>query len=437
MREDGLTVTDDGHDAEDVATILGSSQAPWVEPEELKILVVEDDKDDAYFISRTITEVGGFDIEAVFASNVEDALKIAEFETFDAALIDFLVGGECGPDLIPRLRNRVPKCAMLLLTGQLTPSVHHHALNSGAVASLSKDELTAWRLEVALRHALHATHTMNELEGRRLSLGTERERNAAVAVLSSVLPKYVAATLDQLVDYTSKLEALLCENRHQAAACEARSARYLADDISTYCRDLVEYVEGRNDAELNGQFFDLQSVVLDVSRLVEAGCQRRDIQFSISFEEEPLIVSASENVLRHSLVLLVGSLVDILPDGCTLNASFGSNSRQQILTLNCKDEGGSGCSVRLANSDQQMLNSLRVLLAPSGFDMRFAGTDCDTCEVAQIRINKASGVARCGQVPRHFAFGDKCPESEDLQACPPAQPSHSSTVANIAVPTDA
>jgi DNA-binding NtrC family response regulator len=99
------------------------------------VLIVDDDT----AILRTFTRVlqrAGYVTET--AENGNEALEKIEVRTYDAALIDVVLGDSCGVDLLPRIEQRSPKTVKIMMTGADSPEKKAEACRNGAVAYLTK-----------------------------------------------------------------------------------------------------------------------------------------------------------------------------------------------------------------------------------------------------------------------------------------------------------
>ena len=119
----------------------------------LKILVIEDDPKTANAI-RTGLRGEGYD--AAVAKNGEDGLSLLNADTFDLVVLDWMLPGRDGIEILKALRARGTKTPVLLLTARDTIEDRVLGLDSGADDYLVKPfafaELLA-RLRALLRRA--------------------------------------------------------------------------------------------------------------------------------------------------------------------------------------------------------------------------------------------------------------------------------------------
>lgn len=128
-----------------------------------KILLVEDDEDDAFFIKDSFSErVKGPHPIITHAETPQAALDYLSKESFDICLFDYRLGEMDGIDLIQLVRAKGIHCPIILLTGHGDQEIAVQAMKAGAIDYLVKSKLTAGSLEQAIRYAIQL-HKEEEL----------------------------------------------------------------------------------------------------------------------------------------------------------------------------------------------------------------------------------------------------------------------------------
>ena len=121
----------------------------------LKILLVEDDEDDAFFIKDIMADSGVEPRPKIkHALNPKTALKILESETFDVCLFDYRLGEMNGMDLLRRVRKMGVDTPIIFLTGQDDQEIAVEAMRSGATDFRTKSNLTPESLIQSIRFAM-------------------------------------------------------------------------------------------------------------------------------------------------------------------------------------------------------------------------------------------------------------------------------------------
>lgn len=148
----------------------------------IDLLVVDDDAEFRATVVRRFVR-RGFQVQE--ASSAEDALNELERRRFDVALIDLVMPGMSGVELLKRIRASSPECEVLLLTGQGTIETAVEAMKSGAYDYLTKpfplaelevliqkafEKAQLGRENVQLKAALERTRPASEIVGRSAAM---------------------------------------------------------------------------------------------------------------------------------------------------------------------------------------------------------------------------------------------------------------------------
>jgi CheY-like chemotaxis protein len=131
---------------------------PWIKasvvPEPaLNVLVIDDMPEDRMAV-RLALEARGFVLQE--AADAKHGLKLAESSTPDCILLDYVLPGTEGLEVLESLRQpggTLP-CAVVMLTRPGTADVATSAMNAGALDYLVKDRLDADVLRRAIRGAV-------------------------------------------------------------------------------------------------------------------------------------------------------------------------------------------------------------------------------------------------------------------------------------------
>jgi len=99
------------------------------------ILIVDDDKSILY-VFTLILQKKGYNVET--AETCREAMKKAENQLFDLALIDAILPDVNGLELVSRLETMQPQMVKIIITGLPSEENAATALNNGASAFLTK-----------------------------------------------------------------------------------------------------------------------------------------------------------------------------------------------------------------------------------------------------------------------------------------------------------
>ncbi len=105
------------------------------EQKKARILVVDDEPYICVAISRWLENDG---YESACATSVDDALKLLDKEFFELLILDILMPGKSGMDLLRLVRKELPDMAVMMATGVEDRTVAIEALQLGAYGYMIK-----------------------------------------------------------------------------------------------------------------------------------------------------------------------------------------------------------------------------------------------------------------------------------------------------------
>lgn len=140
-----------------------------------RILVVDDDEDDAFLISDLLADADITDLDVDWRRNVTSAIEALTSSRYDVCLLDYRLGKDTGLAVL-EARSRLPfHVPIILLTGQDDRDIDIAAMQAGASFFLPKDDLNATALEKAIRYAIEEAR-------RRFGLERMARRDALTGV---------------------------------------------------------------------------------------------------------------------------------------------------------------------------------------------------------------------------------------------------------------
>ena len=163
---------------------------------QMHLLLVDDDAVDRMAVRRTIGKSGlasAAVIEAEDADAALEHLKTVELAAaFDCVLLDYNLVGDTGLDVLRRMRDAGLTTPVVMLTGQSDPLTAAALIKAGAADFLTKDGLSAPRLEQAVRSAVRIA---------RAERAAEESRERLAATLRSIADAVITLDLDGRITY--------------------------------------------------------------------------------------------------------------------------------------------------------------------------------------------------------------------------------------------
>ena len=105
------------------------------DPQKIDLLLVDDDADFRESVARRFMR-RGFQVQE--ATHGEQALQLSDLRSFDVVVLDMVMPGLSGIEVLQRLKLTHPECEVILLTGQGTIETAVQAMKLGAYDFLTK-----------------------------------------------------------------------------------------------------------------------------------------------------------------------------------------------------------------------------------------------------------------------------------------------------------
>ena len=166
----------------------------------VRILLIEDNEDDAVFIRELLAEAKEVSLDLECASQLSTGLKRLAQGEFDIVLLDLSLPDSQGLDTFDRVNSQAPDVTIVVLSGLDDESVALRAVQKGAQDYLVKGEINSNLLTRAIRYAVERKRT--EEQARE-----EAAINAALLKLETTLGRAqgVQAVCEIAVELVSQL----------------------------------------------------------------------------------------------------------------------------------------------------------------------------------------------------------------------------------------
>ncbi|MFT3879635.1 MAG: ATP-binding protein [Gemmatales bacterium] len=129
-----------------------------------KVLLIDDDDSDYFLTKDMLAEIDPDGFEIDWKANYETGLEALCSGNHDICLLDNRLGARSGIDLLSDAKGRGCFIPVIILTGQSERDVDYSAMKLGAADFLEKKELTAAKLDRAIRYTLLQHLHSGELE---------------------------------------------------------------------------------------------------------------------------------------------------------------------------------------------------------------------------------------------------------------------------------
>ncbi len=144
---------------------------------EVKILLIEDDEDDAFLVREYLSDVKNYVCVLDWEPNPEVGKSKILQEKYDLFLIDFYLGKSTGLSIIDFIRKNQILTPAILLTGRNDAQLDVDASVAGAFDYLVKGDLRADILERSIRYSIKQGRVIRELNEKEKKYRSLFERS--------------------------------------------------------------------------------------------------------------------------------------------------------------------------------------------------------------------------------------------------------------------
>ncbi len=145
--------------------------------EEIKILLIEDDEDDAFLVREYLSDVKNFVCVLDWEPNPERGKKKILEGGYDLFLIDFYLGKSTGLSIIDFIQKNQILTPAILLTGRSDAQIDVDASMAGAFDYLIKGDLRPDILERSIRYSIKQGRIIRELDEKEKKYRSLFERS--------------------------------------------------------------------------------------------------------------------------------------------------------------------------------------------------------------------------------------------------------------------
>ena len=122
--------------------------------EMVRILLIEDDPDDAELVREALAEAEGLTYTLTHAWRFAEALEVLEREKFDIVLLDLWLADASGFDTLAGVRGRSPGVPVVVLTGLDDEAFGVEAARHGACDYLVKGRADGASIACSIQDAI-------------------------------------------------------------------------------------------------------------------------------------------------------------------------------------------------------------------------------------------------------------------------------------------
>ncbi len=275
--------------------------------ERYKVILIEDDRvDQEAFLRFVKDEVLPYD--CTVADSVSEAISILDADTFDIAIVDYLLGDGTAFDIFDSIKD-IP---FIIATGAGDEGVAVRAMKAGASDYLIKDHERNYLkvLPVSVENVVKGKETEEKLKTydrlkNELAVTVSQELRTLLGIFKGIISNAMSGGL-------GVISSQLWKSLEIADKTIDRLAKIISDFLD------ISKIETGN-VQLQKTQVDIQEVVSESIGLLASLAKEKRIKLLASLPPEPnLAVYADHSLVRQILVNLIDNTIKFSPMGNTI-----------------------------------------------------------------------------------------------------------------------
>ena len=207
----------------------------------IRVLLIEDDEDDVLLTKEYLHESEHYHFDIGWEPDHKQAREKMTSNQYDIFLVDYMLGGENGLELIKYAQDKGVLTPCILLTGQGDLKVDLDASRYGAADYLVKADLSPSLLERSIRYALSQASVIRELD--------EKEKKYRSLFERSIDPIFLASESLQLTDVNNSFLKYFNYSVDEALSITIKELFANEDDYN-HCHSALKKTEQIRDFEV-------------------------------------------------------------------------------------------------------------------------------------------------------------------------------------------
>jgi len=331
---------------------------------EIKILMIDDDKDDFMIVQDIIKDIIHHKYTIDWRPSFEEGLKAIDEKKHDVYLIDYKLGAKTGLELIKKAIGSGCEAPMIILTGENNFEVDEQAMKAGAADYMVKGTISGQILESSIRYAISNTNHRREMN--ELNAALEKRVKSRTIILEETLNK-LEKSQNELIEAKNKAE-ITAQIAEKASKAKTDFLSSMSHEIRTPLNAVIGFTKVVLETNINNKqkeylnaiktsgdiLLVLINDILDLAK-VEAGkmtFEYAPFKLSSSFSE---ILQLFEKEISETNLQLVKIYDPAIPD-----VLIGDSLRLHQIILNLvgnavkfTKEGKITAGVKLLNEDAE------------------------------------------------------------------------------------
>ncbi len=281
--------------------------SPLAVPSEIiRVLLIDDNEDDAMITQATLTQIRGVAFEAEWASTYQQGLQKLKENSHDICLLDYCLGHQTGLQVLGEALKFGCHTPIIMMTGATDREIDLQAIKLGAADYVIKGETNPGLLERVIRHARERRKAADEREQLTQQLVESSRRLGMAEVATDVLHN-----IGNVMNSLNVSAGLIVQHvRDMPVGDVQRTATLLSthqDDLGTFFTNdskgqrvlafltqLGNHLNEQHDQACQ----DLEAIITQIDHVKDIIAAQEDLAGTSGIHEPVLLKDLVENALK-------------------------------------------------------------------------------------------------------------------------------------------
>lgn len=295
--------------------------------EKLKVLIVEDNPNDALIVKKRLQKDNAFDYEITHVASGEEALLNLEKNVYNIVLLDYNLPKKGGLEILEEIKQKNIEVPVVMVTGQGDEIVAAQLIKEGALDYLPKRENYEDAVPFMIRKTIAEFRSKAERERLQKEIALRKEEleriNAQLMELDRMKSDFVANVVHELRTPLTIIKGNLDNiDAGFAGDVQPKQKEILGDvfrvinRLSRLINDLLDLSKIESGKmELNKESLDIVTLAGEVVKTFETLAANKHIGLVKEFPDKALHVNADRDKLTQVFVNLMGNAIKFTDKG--------------------------------------------------------------------------------------------------------------------------
>src|SRR3989338_2893539 len=285
--------------------------------EKLKVLMVEDNPNDALIVKKRLQKDNAFDYEITHVVSGEEALLNLEKNVYNIVLLDYNLPKKGGLEILEEIKEKNIEAPVVMITGQGDEIVAAQLIKEGALDYLPKRENYEDAVPFMIRKTIVEFRAKLERENLQKEIALRKEElekiNSQLMELDRMKSDFVANVAHELRTPLTIIKGNLDNiDKGFAGEVQPKQKEKLIDvfrvinRLSRLVSDLLDLSKIESGKmELNKEAVDIVTLALEVVKTFETLAADKKITLVKEFPEKAVTVSAVRDKLTQVFINII------------------------------------------------------------------------------------------------------------------------------------